>query len=163
MLDDAELQDNPKKWWDEGLIMDLVASHVQKWNVDLVCCLALHTCWYSYSFLDHHLRQWRRVRPYQPPSRQRRCPVRSFHVHLFLGAANEVENTSQAHPTPRPHTHCKAPFSCANTRRSSISSPPRSRSRGASSKPSLPLPHQVRQTAPMIFLLWTHTTTRSCW
>ncbi|GFF31092.1 N-acetylglucosaminyl-phosphatidylinositol de-N-acetylase [Aspergillus udagawae] len=36
VLDNAELQDNPKKWWNEDLIKDLVASHVQKWNVDLI-------------------------------------------------------------------------------------------------------------------------------
>ncbi|KAF4212834.1 hypothetical protein CNMCM8980_010086 [Aspergillus fumigatiaffinis] len=36
VLDNAELQDNPKKWWDEDLIKDLVASHAQKWNVDLI-------------------------------------------------------------------------------------------------------------------------------
>ncbi|KAF7168863.1 hypothetical protein CNMCM6106_003878 [Aspergillus hiratsukae] len=36
VLDDAELQDVPKKWWDEDLIQDLVASHVRKWNADLI-------------------------------------------------------------------------------------------------------------------------------
>ncbi|KAG2007669.1 hypothetical protein GB937_008319 [Aspergillus fischeri] len=36
VLDNAELQDNPKKWWDGDLIKGLVASHVQKWNVDLI-------------------------------------------------------------------------------------------------------------------------------
>ncbi|KEY79032.1 glycan biosynthesis protein PigL [Aspergillus fumigatus] len=35
VLDDAALQDNPRKWWNEELIKDLVASHVQKWNADL--------------------------------------------------------------------------------------------------------------------------------
>lgn len=39
VLDNAELQDNPKKWWNEDLIKDLVAAHVQKWSVDLVCPL----------------------------------------------------------------------------------------------------------------------------
>ncbi|KAH1977464.1 hypothetical protein KXW60_001899 [Aspergillus fumigatus] len=36
VLDDAALQDNPRKWWNEELIKDLVASHVQKWNADLI-------------------------------------------------------------------------------------------------------------------------------
>ncbi|GES59677.1 glycan biosynthesis protein [Aspergillus terreus] len=36
VLDNAELQDNPKKWWNEDLIKDLVAAHVQKWSVDLI-------------------------------------------------------------------------------------------------------------------------------
>ncbi|KAF4163714.1 hypothetical protein CNMCM6936_000426 [Aspergillus lentulus] len=36
VLDNVELQDNPKKWWDDDLIKELVASHVQKWNVDLI-------------------------------------------------------------------------------------------------------------------------------
>ncbi|RLL93555.1 hypothetical protein CFD26_101765 [Aspergillus turcosus] len=36
VLDEAELQDNPRKWWDEDLIEELVASHVRKWNVDLI-------------------------------------------------------------------------------------------------------------------------------
>ncbi|KAE8395934.1 hypothetical protein ETB97_010228 [Aspergillus alliaceus] len=36
VLDDADLQDNPKKWWDEERIKDLVSAHVDKWHVDVI-------------------------------------------------------------------------------------------------------------------------------
>ncbi|KAF7588578.1 hypothetical protein BBP40_005497 [Aspergillus hancockii] len=36
VLDHADLQDNPRKWWDEDLVKELVSSYVQKWNVDLI-------------------------------------------------------------------------------------------------------------------------------
>ncbi|EAW13652.1 PIG-L family deacetylase [Aspergillus clavatus NRRL 1] len=36
VLDVPELQDNPRKWWDEKMVRDLVASHVEKWKVDLI-------------------------------------------------------------------------------------------------------------------------------
>lgn len=36
VLDNGDLQDNPKKWWNEDVIKDIVAAHVRKWNVDLV-------------------------------------------------------------------------------------------------------------------------------
>lgn len=35
-LDQAELQDNPKVWWDEDVITRIVKKYVKKWNVDLV-------------------------------------------------------------------------------------------------------------------------------
>lgn len=79
VLDDAALQDNPRKWWNEELIKDLVASHVQKWNADLVCCMlfpALHST-LDTDFRDHHLRRWRRLGAYQSQSRQRWRSVRS--------------------------------------------------------------------------------------
>ncbi|KAK1142661.1 hypothetical protein N8T08_007466 [Aspergillus melleus] len=34
-LDHRELQDNPKKWWDEKLIAEVVAMYVRRWGVDL--------------------------------------------------------------------------------------------------------------------------------
>ena len=36
VLDVAELQDNPKQWWDEDMVKDLVSSYKEKWHVDLV-------------------------------------------------------------------------------------------------------------------------------
>ncbi|KAE8407177.1 putative deacetylase LmbE-like domain-containing protein [Aspergillus pseudonomiae] len=35
-LDHYELQDNPRKWWREDLIEELVGQYVQKWNIDLI-------------------------------------------------------------------------------------------------------------------------------
>ncbi|KAI9045500.1 PIG-L family deacetylase [Aspergillus affinis] len=35
-LDHRELQDNPKKWWDEELIAEVVARYVKRWEVDLI-------------------------------------------------------------------------------------------------------------------------------
>ncbi|KAH8426860.1 PIG-L family deacetylase [Aspergillus melleus] len=35
-LDHRELQDNPKKWWDEELIAEVVARYVRRWEVDLI-------------------------------------------------------------------------------------------------------------------------------
>jgi hypothetical protein len=36
VLDHPELQDNPKKWWDERLVEEIVASYIKKWEADLV-------------------------------------------------------------------------------------------------------------------------------
>ncbi|KAE8405060.1 putative deacetylase LmbE-like domain-containing protein [Aspergillus pseudonomiae] len=36
VLDVAELQDNPKQWWDEDMVKDLVSSYKEKWHVDLI-------------------------------------------------------------------------------------------------------------------------------
>ncbi|KAE8374509.1 putative deacetylase LmbE-like domain-containing protein [Aspergillus bertholletiae] len=36
VLDIAELQDNPKQWWDEDRVQELVASYTEKWHVDLI-------------------------------------------------------------------------------------------------------------------------------
>ena len=35
-LDHAELQDNPKVWWNTDLIQSIVAEYVQKWDIDAV-------------------------------------------------------------------------------------------------------------------------------
>lgn len=35
-LDQAQLQDNPKIWWDEDVITSTVKKYVKKWNIDLV-------------------------------------------------------------------------------------------------------------------------------
>ena len=40
-MDEAELQDNPKVWWDEDAIISIVKKYVKKWNTDLVCILLL--------------------------------------------------------------------------------------------------------------------------
>lgn len=37
-LDHADLQDNPKVWWNTDLIAGIVHDHVQKWEVDAVGC-----------------------------------------------------------------------------------------------------------------------------
>jgi N-acetylglucosaminylphosphatidylinositol deacetylase len=39
-LDQAELQDNPKVWWDEDVITRTVKKYVDKWSVDLVSMTA---------------------------------------------------------------------------------------------------------------------------
>ncbi|KAE8345576.1 hypothetical protein BDV24DRAFT_148160 [Aspergillus arachidicola] len=36
VLDIAELQDNPKQWWDGDMVKDLVSSYKEKWHVDLI-------------------------------------------------------------------------------------------------------------------------------
>lgn len=36
VLDHADLQDNPKKWWDEKRIQEIVAPYIKKWDADLV-------------------------------------------------------------------------------------------------------------------------------
>ncbi|KAE8418650.1 putative deacetylase LmbE-like domain-containing protein [Aspergillus pseudocaelatus] len=36
VLDIAELQDNPKQWWNEDMVKDLVTSYKEKWHVDLI-------------------------------------------------------------------------------------------------------------------------------
>ncbi|KAF7719508.1 Uncharacterized protein PECH_000866 [Penicillium ucsense] len=36
VLDNPELQDNPKKWWDEKLIENIISPYLEKWNVDLI-------------------------------------------------------------------------------------------------------------------------------
>ncbi|OOQ88771.1 putative GlcNAc-PI de-N-acetylase [Penicillium brasilianum] len=36
VLDHPGLQDNPKKWWDEKLIEEIIAPYVQKWKADLI-------------------------------------------------------------------------------------------------------------------------------
>jgi N-acetylglucosaminylphosphatidylinositol deacetylase len=35
-VDEEELQDNPKVWWDEDAIITIVKKYVKKWNTDLV-------------------------------------------------------------------------------------------------------------------------------
>jgi hypothetical protein len=35
VLDNPELQDNPKKWWDEKSVQDIIAPYIEKWNADL--------------------------------------------------------------------------------------------------------------------------------
>jgi LmbE family N-acetylglucosaminyl deacetylase len=39
-LDQAQLQDSPKVWWDEDIITRTVKKYVKKWNVDLVSLAA---------------------------------------------------------------------------------------------------------------------------
>ncbi|KAJ5188652.1 N-acetylglucosaminyl phosphatidylinositol deacetylase [Penicillium cf. griseofulvum] len=36
VLDLPDLQDNPKKWWDENLIQDIIAPYIEKWQADLI-------------------------------------------------------------------------------------------------------------------------------
>lgn len=36
ILDNKELQDNPKQWWDDSLIEKLLGDYIKKWNVDLI-------------------------------------------------------------------------------------------------------------------------------
>ncbi|KAE8168137.1 putative deacetylase LmbE-like domain-containing protein [Aspergillus tamarii] len=36
VLDIAELQDNPKQWWNEDMVKDLVSTYKEKWHVDLI-------------------------------------------------------------------------------------------------------------------------------
>lgn len=36
VLNRAELQDNPKKWWDEDIVEEVLKTHLKKWNIDLV-------------------------------------------------------------------------------------------------------------------------------
>jgi N-acetylglucosaminylphosphatidylinositol deacetylase len=34
VLDRTDIQDNPKKWWDQDVVKDIVKSKVKEWNVD---------------------------------------------------------------------------------------------------------------------------------
>ncbi|KAE8154342.1 putative deacetylase LmbE-like domain-containing protein [Aspergillus avenaceus] len=36
VLDRADLQDNPRQWWNEDKVADLVTAYVRKWKVDLI-------------------------------------------------------------------------------------------------------------------------------
>ncbi|OQD64448.1 hypothetical protein PENPOL_c007G04378 [Penicillium polonicum] len=36
VLDHLALQDNPKKWWDEKLVQDIIAPYIEKWKADLI-------------------------------------------------------------------------------------------------------------------------------
>ncbi|RAK80053.1 PIG-L family deacetylase [Aspergillus fijiensis CBS 313.89] len=36
VLDRGDLQDNPKAWWDQDLIREVVAQYVQQWHIDLL-------------------------------------------------------------------------------------------------------------------------------
>ena len=35
-LNNPDLQDNPKKWWNEDIVEDVLKTHLKKWNIDLV-------------------------------------------------------------------------------------------------------------------------------
>ena len=35
-LNNPDLQDNPKKWWNEDVVEDVLKTHLKKWNIDLV-------------------------------------------------------------------------------------------------------------------------------
>jgi hypothetical protein len=39
-LDNPDLQDNPKVWWDEAAITAVVKDYVSKWKVDVVSDLS---------------------------------------------------------------------------------------------------------------------------
>ncbi|KAF3392861.1 N-acetylglucosaminyl-phosphatidylinositol de-N-acetylase [Penicillium rolfsii] len=36
VLDHPELQDNPKKWWDEKLVEEIIAPYIERWEADLI-------------------------------------------------------------------------------------------------------------------------------
>ncbi|KAL1970285.1 hypothetical protein VTN77DRAFT_5445 [Rasamsonia byssochlamydoides] len=36
VLNHPDLQDNPKKWWDEDVVKDVLQKHVRMWNIDLI-------------------------------------------------------------------------------------------------------------------------------
>ncbi|KKA25393.1 Glycan biosynthesis protein (PigL) [Rasamsonia emersonii CBS 393.64] len=36
VLNHPDLQDNPKKWWDEDIVKDVLQKHVRMWNIDLI-------------------------------------------------------------------------------------------------------------------------------
>jgi len=50
-LDHAELQDNPKVWWNTDLIQSIVAEYVQKWDIDAVSLSFLFPSFLFPSFL----------------------------------------------------------------------------------------------------------------
>ncbi len=37
VLDEKDLPDNPKLWWDEDIIMSQVKQYIKKWKIDIVC------------------------------------------------------------------------------------------------------------------------------
>lgn len=80
-LDHPDLQDNPKVWWDTSIIQSIIRDHVRKWDIDaaspaLSRPVASRPLTTSCRKPDHHVRRGRRVRPHQPPCRERRCEVR---------------------------------------------------------------------------------------
>lgn len=42
VLDHPELQDNPKKWWDEKLVEEIIAPYIKRWEADLVSAYTTH-------------------------------------------------------------------------------------------------------------------------
>ncbi|CAI7637637.1 unnamed protein product [Penicillium crustosum] len=36
VLNHPDLQDNPKKWWDENLVQDIIAPYIETWKADLI-------------------------------------------------------------------------------------------------------------------------------
>jgi LmbE family N-acetylglucosaminyl deacetylase len=36
ILENKDLQDNPRQWWDEDVVLSVLEKHVEEWNIDLV-------------------------------------------------------------------------------------------------------------------------------
>lgn len=36
ILDNKDLQDNPRQWWDDSLVEKILEEHIKKWNIDLI-------------------------------------------------------------------------------------------------------------------------------
>jgi N-acetylglucosaminylphosphatidylinositol deacetylase len=44
-LDNPDLQDNPKVWWEEAKIKPILKEYIKKWDIDAVSNLPTHLAW----------------------------------------------------------------------------------------------------------------------
>src|SRR5689334_15605010 len=36
ILDNKDLQDNPRQWWDESIVESILGKYIKMWNIDLI-------------------------------------------------------------------------------------------------------------------------------